>query len=528
MKLLALIALTLFLRPACVAQETQRNGSANRQGGAASVPQFVYVDGTIFQTVQSAIDSLGKSPGIVIINDNYRGQNPVFLPGNVTIWDLRSGRLKIITNPDDTAEGTAASLWVGAGPLGFSDNVPAKNDTVGIYAAVRAPAGHATWGENVVVDLAADKPDVNLWGLEIDLAAQGTDRKGQYIGLDVVSSAALGATPLTAAVRAYTANTNAAGWRKGFDVRGVIDCAFCVEGIEPGLTITQAITGRSSPQTVPTTAAAGITEIFVGALMSVDSGPDHEDVRVTSLAGIQYSITGVFTKSHKKGTGFTVYSGDRLLEFGDAVTAKYPYHIGSLRAYKDSHTSNVLGFSVNDESGAERLTWFFPAETSTQTWRDVGGGFAWQDSAGVQTTALNGKGTLTVYNGITTAGSGVPAIYGTPIQESNLDRDFGPATIYTTPGSSGGSGGFYRVCVNAWTTVAGSGRPLTIQVIYNNGASQITQPLEPTLPLDRLSMPVSACLPIHSAAGQRIQIEARGKQYGTSRYSIDATVEQLR
>jgi hypothetical protein len=528
MKTFLLLNLALISACSCTAQKS-RTKSNPAQSASKSEPNILYVDGTNFPSTQAAIEALGLSRGIVIVPSNYAGADPTSLPDNIAIWDLRAnGRLKIITNPTETSAGSAVGLWIAAGPLGASTTNPAANNIVGLYSAVRSTGGIDTWGENLAVDLASDKPDTNLWGSEIDLAAQGPNRKGQYIGLDVVASAALEANPLTAAVRAYTASTNAAGWRKGFDVRGIIDCAFCVDGIEAGLKITEGISGRQSEQTVTTNASPDVNEIFVGALLSVDSGARQENVRVSNLSNLPYSVTGIFIKNHAKDVPFTVYSGERLLEFGDTVTARYPYHLGSLQAYNSSHTANVLGLSVDDDRGVERLTWFFPVGSNTQTWRDVGGGFAWQNREGVPIAGLDAKGHFAIYNGIVTAGTGVPAIYGSSTDSSSLNGDFGPKTIYVAANSGADATGLYRVCVNAWTILAGTGSSVTISVIYNNGVTKITQPLAPTLALDTPSTPVSSCVPVHSAGGQDIQISARGKKYGTSTYAIDATVEQLR
>ena len=362
MRALVLLVLSSVWCGMCVGQEvTATSSSPNHPEQATLNHSVAYVDGTNYKTIQTAIDALGSSPGIVIVPGGYQGEEPTILPDNVAIWDFRTnGRLKITTHPNENAAGSAVGLWIAAGPLGFTSGNPIANNIVGLYSAVQSTGGIDTWGENPVVDLPSNAPDANLWGSEIDLAAQGEKRQGQYIGLDVVASSAREANPLTAAVRAYTANTNAAGWRMGFDVRGVINCAFCVEGIETGLKLTEDISGSVSPQTVATNAIAGNNEIFIGALLSVDSGINHEDVRITSMSGITYSVTGIFRKNHLKGTVFTVYSGDRILESGNTVTALYPYHLGSLRSYTNSHTASVLGFSVDDNSGIERLAWFFP------------------------------------------------------------------------------------------------------------------------------------------------------------------------
>jgi hypothetical protein len=529
MKTFLLLHLALILAGSCAAQKPQTRSDPAKNPTSKSQPDILYVDGATFTSTQAAIDALGSAPGIVVVPSDYAGGDPTSLPDNIAIWDLRAnGRLKIITNPTKTSAGSAVGLWIAAGPLGSSSTNPAANDIVGLYSAVRSTGGNYAWGENLAVDLASDKPDANLWGSEIDLAAQGPNRKGQYIGLDVVSSAALEANPLTAAVRAYTASTNAAGWRKGFNVRGIIDCAFCVDGIETGLKITKGISGRQSEQTVTTNANPDINEIFVGALLSVDSGAHQENVRVSGLSNLPYSVTGIFTKNHARDVPFTVYSGERMLEFGNTVTARYPYHLGSLQAYNNSHTPNVLGLSVDDDRGVERLTWFFPAGSTTQTWRDVGGGFSWQDREGAPIATLNGRGIFSVYNGIVTTGTGVPVIYGSSIDSSSLNGNFGPQTIYVNTNPSAAGAGLYRVCVNAWTILAGTGSAVTINVIYDNGAATIVQPLAPALALDTLSTPVSSCVPVHSAGGQSIRISARGKKYGTSVYAIDATVEQLR
>jgi hypothetical protein len=135
--------------------------------------------------------------------------------------------------------------------------------------------------------------------------------------------------------------------------------------------------------------------------------------------------------------------------------------------------------------------------------------------------------TISSYGSLSTAGTGLPPVLGTTAQ-TGLTADLAPLTLYTTTASRAGSAGTYRVCVNAWTMVSGTGTATTVNVIYNNGTATITKSLSPALALNSTATPVDSCTTVHSAASQAIRVSTSAGTYGTSVYAVDATVEQMR
>jgi hypothetical protein len=314
---------------------------------------------------------------------------------NVTGNQSNSGLLTVRSNPSSTAAGTAGIYSV-LGPPGFAAGNPAANNPVSLYCATDSTnfAGFSLWCANFTTVLENGSPNVSTWGLEVDTDIAGTNPityPGPYTGIDSVSGSFV---PPTYAFRAYASNVSGdAVWKYGYFC-GVTELAcFEFQGPDPGLTITQNVTGSLSPQAV-TTSAAEFAHIQRYQTISVDTGANQEDVQITNISGNPYSVTGIFAKSHTSGAQITGYEAFRLWDPNQAVTNHYPYFLGDLQAYGNSHTPAVLGWSMNDNTGTERLYDYFQTATNQRTFRDTGTGWGFQNSSGAGIGTIASDGTL--------------------------------------------------------------------------------------------------------------------------------------
>ena len=137
------------------------------------------------------------------------------------------------------------------------------------------------------------------------------------------------------------------------------------------------------------------------------------------------------------------------------------------------------------------------------------------------------SGKVTLYQGISTAGQGLSPVLGA-ISKTGLSVDLAPVTVYaaSADGKKGGPGA-YRICVNAYTTKAGTGTTTQVNLFYNNGAP-IKVVLIPMLNLASTGTPVATCQLVHVAANTSVTVSTASGVYGTSVYAIDATAEQLK
>lgn len=128
-------------------------------------------------------------------------------------------------------------------------------------------------------------------------------------------------------------------------------------------------------------------------------------------------------------------------------------------------------------------------------------------------------------------GNSFPVSYAvTPLKLTGLNADQALTTIYTTAASgSMGGAGTYRICYSAYTTTSGSGTTSTVQTSSNNGNGGSQVFTSATWALNSLSVTgqVNGCQIVHAAVSSALKVGTTGGTYGTSAYSLEATVEQL-
>ncbi|HWW16458.1 MAG TPA: hypothetical protein VN310_17505 [Candidatus Dormibacteraeota bacterium] len=136
--------------------------------------------------------------------------------------------------------------------------------------------------------------------------------------------------------------------------------------------------------------------------------------------------------------------------------------------------------------------------------------------------------TITQYNGLTTAGTGLAPNLGTPFNSITLSGNEPAQTIYTTAASGPGSAGNYRICITLWPTNSGTGTTTAIQgnAIAPSGSGIVTLPVGPALNAASLTNGGGACAALHVAASSAIQCSTTGYS-GTGTYMMSCTVEQL-
>ena len=131
-------------------------------------------------------------------------------------------------------------------------------------------------------------------------------------------------------------------------------------------------------------------------------------------------------------------------------------------------------------------------------------------------------GTITNYNGVPTAGYGVPSIVGT-VSLTGLTADHAPVNVYASA-----LAGDYRVCFGARTTTVGTGTGSTVNMLWTDEAGLKTKTFTFVLNATTYGSMADYCEFIHAVAGSNIQVSTTGGTYGTSVYAISAIVERLR
>lgn len=372
---------------------------------AGRLNNIAYVDGVTYTTVQQAINSFGGSPGTVIVPPGYLGTATftVTLPDGVSVLDYSvSGRPRLYVNPVSTPGGIGASCGFSVvdGAPSFSATGPAANNCVMWYgAALTTNANPSQWGSNVVLQAGTGVSGGNLTGYEADMnPVAGTVAS---IGFFAVAAGQTQTTATQTAFDCFTANNSVplGAWKTCFTINGLSGSAFFFGPKDTGMQLTQAVTASGSPQTVTTNGACSTptSQLWVGTVLSVDSGGTQEDVTIlpgTNCSGGVFSIVAVFSQNHANPTNFTEYGMQRIWDAGAVVAQNIPYVWGNIQNYNTSNTPNVLSFGVGDAAGTIRVSEFFTA-TGQHTWRDVGTtGYSWQSQAGGVLLALSDTGAM--------------------------------------------------------------------------------------------------------------------------------------
>ena len=356
---------------------------------------------TLALRITAAVTDCGSAECIVVIPANELGSvntgYPVSIPDNALLWDQRSGGIgTFVANPKN-CKNTAGFLNIQIGiPIPRGQIGGVSTQCVGAYIAVEPEPAMDGWGLNSVTTCQARR---DCWGYEMDIRpVPGT---GQAVGFDSVVAGS-GQADNMPAFRCFTAfNTNpVGGWKNCMEIRGVTDTAFLFSSKDDPLQITQKILGSESPQTVTTSGnctKVPFSQLYVGGLISVDSGSSQEDVLIMDTGCAQTTtVTGIFRKNHSNPIKLSEYGAQRIWDAQNYVaSAQSPYIWGSIQKYNESSTPNSLGFGVIDSTGIARIAEFY-TRNDAHVWRDLrAAGFIWQNEAGVQVASLGGNGMYT-------------------------------------------------------------------------------------------------------------------------------------
>jgi hypothetical protein len=380
---------------------------------------FFYVDGVTYTTCQAAIDAASPNGGIVVIPYNFRGNCAMSSqPSNVWVEDYRGGGVTIRSTASGNSTGQSPGFYAIIGPLGFCSNNPGPNNVVAITACAMSE-GEAIWTFNPSVQLDANVPDNEINVMEGDIAVNPGGkypRRDPYTGIKMVSFGPI--QPTTAFYASGFAGT--AAWVNGFQCfnNGVDFCYTILGGSQGpdtngGYKTTQAVKSRGSSQCVSTDYKGGTNlNLNQGAYISVDDGPNQEDVQISGISGTK--VCGGFRKNHSTGTLFHAYADSyHWLPSPTAVSKNPGYYLGSIQQYVNYHASSPLGWQVSGPTGTLQNYDVFQA-TGQRLYTDVGsGGWAWLNTAQTFTIeTLDDSGALAV-NSLNQANAGGRQYAGT-------------------------------------------------------------------------------------------------------------------
>jgi hypothetical protein len=371
--------------------QTPGSGGSDQAVPPAAFNNVILVDGKNYTTCAAAIAAAGTSkPTLIIQPSNYVG--PVCknstLPSNVTLLDLtKGGTLTFNTNMRTNPTGQSVGLEINAGEVPPN---PGPGNVVAFVPQISCP-GIPCWVENPVAYLAPSQPDTYVRGAEYDIDIgyiPSQQRRGtaQYIGLDAVSGWNYQPT--------FGFRTNAvpgeASWQTSFYSEIATYNAFAIYPNVNSYKITKAIT-NTGEQNVATNGTPFKSPLYIGEWISIDSGPRHEDVRITSLTPPNL-LGGHFTKTHLEGTIFYTYTTDQFWNPSDSVSREYAYLFGNIQSYNQINATNPLGWSVINASGTNILYDYFDSSNSRH-FRDAGSnGWVFENSSGAQTAFLANTG----------------------------------------------------------------------------------------------------------------------------------------
>jgi len=402
---------------------------SNRRSAAANLENQRYENHfagvTLAQRITSAANDCGFTECIIVIPSDENGAlntgYPAYIPDTAVIWDQRQGGMGTFIATPGNCSRTAGFLNIQIGaavPAGQAGGIATQ--CVGEYIAVKPADGMDSWGSNTI---AVCRKGRECWGYETDIAPE--DGVNQAVGFDSVAAGSGQAKNMPAFRCLTTINiVPVGGWKNCLEVQGVTDTAFLFLDKDSGMRLVQTVVASATPQIVETNGNCTnppFSQLYIGTVLSVDSGDQQEDVRILNVGCDRVAkVTAVFRKNHKNSTSFTEYGAQRIWDAQNVVTNEQnPYLWGSIRKYNESHTPNVLGFGVIDSSGVSRLTEFYTSN-DIHAWRDVSTtGFIWQSQAGMPIASLSDRG---MYS---------PSSYGT--QTNCAIRSPSPASCGSAP-----------------------------------------------------------------------------------------------
>ena len=367
--------------------------------------------GTVAAQLTAAIASCASTscPYVYVPSSMGPGWWTPPIPNNVSVWDYRTGVLQIFTGANN-ANGGSVGLAVYANAqigVSFPPVNPPANNPVAIYAEISsASGGNTIEAMNPLTNVVAGK-DASSVTLEADNGNQGSDVSDPWainhkIGVQATTG---GTVPSTAAFFADSSGTGGvAGWHYGFMADVILGTQFTSSNRRAVVT-SSAITANASAQSVPLTYA---TQITGGTYMSVDSGANHEDVKVVSSTIVPATVTAIFAKNHTIGIGMSFYSGQYGMAYPNQIFQVSPLLLCSIADYYTTGTPSTCNMAVKDVGGTIQYPMTFNSSNQT-VYADLGGGWSWQSETGTVYASLT-NGTFTATNPTLKAASGTYAV----------------------------------------------------------------------------------------------------------------------
>jgi hypothetical protein len=372
--------------------QQQHLGAPSSEPSPSPIDNVLVVDGKKFADCANAASASGSKPTLIILPSSYSGKACSNLPPNVTVIDLtQNATLTLQTNPKGNATGAAVGLEINVGTVPPN---PGPNNEVVFVPQISCTNGIPCWDENIVAFLDPHQPDTYVRGSEADIDIgymPGQQPRGtaQYIGFDAVSGWNYQPT--------YGLRTNAvpgeASWQIAFDCEMSTGSCFYVFPNTNRFVTKQPIKAKPSPQTVTTSVVAFTSSVFIGQWISIDTGPNQEDVQIQGVARPNV-LVATFTKNHANGTPFYTYTVDQFWNPGTSVSRQIPYLLGDIQAYNRASATHALGWSVVNSSGSTIPYDYFDS-SNARHFRDASSrGWIFENNEGREVGSLDSTGAV--------------------------------------------------------------------------------------------------------------------------------------
>lgn len=366
------------------------------------------------------------------------------LPTNVTVWDYRSGSLRIFTSNESNTPGSGVGISVYVNPNNWPVVNPGVNNPVAGYFNINTNStDYPVWGINPVVTCVTGY-DTSCLGGEIDVVNNSADQaqpstSNPKVGLNFTSAGTFAATAIvTAYAQAYHG-----GWHHGFYLDGLGDDIISFYAGQPQLfTLGTAVRPSASQQSIAVNNKRN-TIPFVGNWITCDTGSNQENVQITSANPALYTISGVFTKSHAINTNCAQYSANRGFDFTHGMFKDTVMLLGNLKEIAGTNSGVAPNFAIIDNAGMERISELWNPRTNTTEFHDIGGGFNWKSEDKAYLMILGSNGDLDVAANVAIHGNNVlPASLtgyhgtnGAKVQMSDGTGMAGNEVVFASDGS---------------------------------------------------------------------------------------------
>lgn len=357
---------------------------------AYSIDDILMVDGNKYTTCADAIAAAASRATLVVQPSNYTGAPCPKIPNNVTVLDLtRNATLTLNTNPTRNAAGQSVGMEINVGSVPPN---PGPNNFVVFVPQISCINGIPCWDENPVAYLPPLQPDTYVRGVEYDIDIgyiPGKQPRGtaQYIGGDAVCGWNY---PCTFGWRTNTV-PGEASWQYAFNCEmATYNCYYIYPNVNTYI-ITQPV--NAGNQSVSTNVVAFRDPVFIQQWISVDAGPNHEDVQITSVTKPNL-IGGLFRKKHAKYTTFFTYTTDQFWNPSNSVAREYAYLLGDISEYNQINATNPLGWSVINNI-KQTIPYDYFDRSNIRHFRDAGGaGWVFEGESGARQATISSTGTI--------------------------------------------------------------------------------------------------------------------------------------